>query len=155
MSNRVLPILRLAVMCERIEPDDQQRPFCFVPVHTIQFPPGVTKNYRPPTLHVYLQLQEALGAFNLAVVLRREKSDIDLWRSDPELIAFDGTTYQIIPFEQDAELLGLVIPEPGDYEFWVYTNHVNLHNPDRQPGWPFPPMKLKVLSADGTEGGVV
>ena len=155
MAEKVLPILRLAVLCERMESDRDGRPFCFVPIHTIQFPAGVARNYRPPTLHLYLQLQEALGAFNLKVVLCREKNEIELWRSDPEPVIFDGREYQIWPLELDVELAELVIPEPGDYEIWVYANHVNLHNPDRQPGWPFPPIRFKALGPDGTEGGVV
>jgi len=155
MPSRVIPILRLAVLCESIELDKEGRPFFCVPVHTIQFPPGIKRNYQPPALHAYLQLQEALGTFNLKVLFRREKEEFDLFASVPVPIEFDGQNHQNVPLELDIELLGLVIPEPGCYEFWVVANHVNLHSPDHQPGWSFPPMKLNVFGPDGTEGGVL
>ena len=154
MSNRVIPILRLAVLCERVGTDKEDRPYFCVPVHTIQFPPGVATNYEPPSLELYLQLQEALGAFNLTAIVEREGEGIELFRTKPLSLDFSGTEYQNVPLELALGVKGLVFPTPGVYELRIYANHVSLHDPDRQPGWPFPPLRITVFAADGSEGGV-
>lgn len=153
MSNRVLPILRLAVLCEQVGADDEDRPYFCVPVHTIQFPPGVAKNYEPPALEVYVQLQEALGAFNLTAVVQREGEGVDLFRTRPLPLDFSGTEYQNFPLELAFDMKGWVIPTPGVYELRVHANHVDLHDAARQPGWPFPPLRITVFAADSLEGG--
>lgn len=68
---RQLPILRLAVLCEDVEEDGTERPAILrFPVHTLRFPAGVSRNYRPPVLSLYLQLQGGRGLYFFRVVLR-------------------------------------------------------------------------------------
>lgn len=153
MAKRVLPILRHATLCEQVEEDSEGRPYCYVPVHTLQWPAGLTKNYRPPNLFVYLQLQEGLGQFNLSILLRPERVEHDLARFPPQEVPFDGVSNNLVPLEISLELVGLVIPKPGHYEMWVVANHQNLHDPAVSVGWPCPPMRFTVLESDGVASG--
>jgi hypothetical protein len=154
MNQKVLPILRLAVLCDQIGTDSTGRPYFCVPIHTLVFPNlEKGRRYRPPTLHVYAQLQEAVGPFRIHVVLRREHETIDLYDSDAALVEFNGTEYQNYPLELDMPLIGLELPGPGHYELYLFANYVNLHDPERQPGWTCPPMRFTVLPpTDGKDG---
>ena len=150
---RKLPILRLAVLCEDVEPDGNDRPaILYFPVHTLRFPPGVARNFRPPVLELYLQLQGGRGLFFFRIVMRvvGQTREVTLAHFDDELDAAD----EVFPLERAVKLNRLVFPEPDVYELLVYANAVNLHEPTDHVPIPFPPIRVAVLPADGTPGGV-
>jgi hypothetical protein len=156
MGERIIPVLRLAVLCEGIAEDSDDRPFALeVPVHTLRWPEWEGERYEPPTLMLYLQLQDAVGMFFVTAVVRPFGSSIDIYRSKAAEVTFDGLTNRIIPFEMGLELTGLTFPRPGLYELFVYANHASLHDPEGRMPIPFPPVRITVLPADDTEGGVL
>lgn len=156
MSDRVMPVLRLAVLCQGIVEDSDDRPFALeVPVHTLRWPEWEGERYEPPTLSLYTQLQDSVGVFSLTVVMRAFGSGIDLYRSQPGRVTFDGVTHRIQPLEVVMELEEMSFPRPGAYELFVYANHVSLHDPDGRTPIPFPSIRITVLPADDSEGGVL
>lgn len=156
MAGGMLPVLRLAVLCEEVEEDGEGRPYRLtVPVHTIRFPPGVVGRYRPPSLRLYVQLQGAVGTFYIRAVLREEGEATELYHTGPAEVPFGGQEYRVVPLELTLELDELVIPRPGTYELLVYANYVSLHAPGDRVSIPFPPIRVTVLPSDGSPGGVV
>lgn len=157
-TNRTPPYLRLAVLCESIGEDADRRPFdLFVPVHTLRFPLGVRRDYRPPTLALYLQLQGGAGTFYVRTVVRRAGGLAELYRGDPLEVHLGDDPGRVAPVELGLDLDGLAFPKPDIYEVAVYANHVALNNPDAGPGVmiPFPPIRVAVLPTDGSDGGVL
>lgn len=151
---RRLPLLRSAVLCEEVDEDGSGRPAILrFPVHTLRFPPGVARNFRPPVLGLYLQLQGGRGLYFFRVVMRvvGETSEVTVAHFDDELDAAD----EVYPLERAVALHRLVFPEPDVYELLVYANAVSLHEPTDRVPVPFPPIRVAVLPADGTAGGVV
>jgi len=69
--------------------------------------------------------------------------------------AFDDDTYRIIPLELALDLTGLSFPRPGVYELVVHANYVNLHDPNARLPLTHPPIRVTVLPADGSGGGVL
>jgi hypothetical protein len=62
------PRLRLALLCARIEPDADGLPFSLErPIHTLRFPLGQLKDYRPRELCLYTQLENATGSFHFGL----------------------------------------------------------------------------------------
>ena len=154
MAERVLPVLRLAVLCESIEEDADGRPYrLVVPVHTLRWPTGVRGRYRPPTLNLYVQLQNPAGTFYLRAVLRHESGSAEIYDTSPLELRFD-TSLGAVPYELAVELDELTFPRPGAYEIVIHANHVSLHDPELAPV-PFPPIRVVVLPADGSVGGVL
>ncbi len=151
---RKLPTLRLAVLCEDVEEDGTERPAILrFPVHTLRFPPGVSRNYRPPVLTLYIQLQGGRGLYFFRVVLRMVGSarEVTIAHFDDDLDAAD----EVFPLERAITLNRLVFPEPDVYELLVYANAVSLHEPTDHVPIPFPPIRVAVLPADGTAGGAI
>jgi hypothetical protein len=151
---RKLPVLRLAVLCEDVEEDGSGRPAILAfPVHTIQFPPGVLRNFRPPPLTLYVQLQGGRGLYFFRVVLRvvGDTREVAVAQFDEDLDAAD----EVFPLERAIPLNRLVFPEPDVYDLLVYANAVNLHEPADRVPIPFPPIRVAVLPPDGTAGGAV
>lgn len=157
MASRVPPVLRLAVLCEDIGADDEGRPYnLFVPVHTVWFSPGSAGSYTPPTPKLYLQLQGGVGTFYVHVALREHGEPAELYRTRrPFEVVFRGDEYRVIPLELAIDLDGLSFPRPGAYELLVRANYVDLHDPAGPVPIPFPPIRVTVLPADGSEGGVL
>ncbi len=156
MNGHVVPVLRLAVLCQSIEVDADGRPFALEhPVHTIRWPDGHTGSYEPPTLELYLQLEDAVGTFYIRCVLRPIGETVELYRLRPLEVPFDGVQNRIIPREVGVVLNGLAFPRPGAYELVVYANHVSLHDPDGRTPIPFPTVRVTVLGPDGSEGGIL
>jgi len=154
MAHRVVPTLRLAVLCEDVEFDGNGRPALFAfPVHTMQFPPEVREHYCPPTARLYVQLHGGVGTFFISAVLREEGDVIELYRTPPSELAFDSDAYRVIPLELVIELSGLSFPRPGMYELVILANHVNLHDSSERLPLVFPPVRVTVLPPDGIEGG--
>jgi hypothetical protein len=90
MSRPVAPVLRLAVLCQSIEEDREGRPFALeVLIHTLRWPQGHTGAYRPPTLELYLQLEDAVGTFNIRCALRRFNEEHEIYRSPQQEVPFD------------------------------------------------------------------
>jgi hypothetical protein len=151
----VKPILRKAVLCERVETDSEGRIYCFVPVHTLQLPPGVVRNYTPPTLSVYLQLQEAVGMFYLGISLCKQGSQIREYHCKPIAVTFEGERYHTVPLELVIDLPHMTIPAAGSYELRVWANHNDLHAVSYAEGFCEPPMFMEVRLPQGsTPGGV-
>jgi hypothetical protein len=156
MSALVVPVLRLAVLCQSIEEDRDDRPFALeVPIHTLYWPDGHTGAYRPPTLELYLQLEDAVGKFFLRVMLRRVGSAREEAAANTAAVDFDGNTNRIIPLELAVKLERLAFPTVGMYEFLVYANQVCLHDPDSRVPIPFPPIRVTVLPPEEGRGGVL
>jgi hypothetical protein len=150
---RKLPLLRLAVLCEDVEEDGSERPAILMfPVHTLRFPPGVTRNYRPPVLTLYAQLQGGRGLYFFRVVLRivGQIREVTVAQFDEDFDSAD----EVFPLERAIKLNRLVFPAPDVYELLVYANAVSLHEPTDRVPIPFPPIRVAVLPSDGTPGGV-
>lgn len=153
----VLPVLRLAVLCQSIEADRKDRPFALeVPIHTLRWPKGHQGGYRPPTLELYVQVQDAVGAFNVRGVLRAFGSDTELYRSPPVQVVFSGTEHRVVPLEFGLRLNGLSFPRPDAYELHLFFNQVSIHEAGGRIPIPFPPVRVTVLPADDTDtdGGI-
>ena len=149
---RVLPVLRLAVLCEEVEEDGSGRPAILAfPVHTIRFPPGVSSDFRPPVLSLYVQLQGGRGLYFFRVVLRivGQAHEVTVAHFDDDLDAAE----EVFPLERRIALHRLVFPRPDVYELLLYANAVNLHEPGDHVPIPFPPIRVAVLPADGSAGG--
>ena len=69
--------------------------------------------------------------------------------------SFGGREFRTSPLEVALELENLNFPRPGAYEIFVHANYLNLHMLDRQGLIAFPPVRVTVLSADGSPGGVL
>jgi hypothetical protein len=137
-----------------VEVDGSGRPaFLRFPVHTLRFPPGVTRNYRPPTLELYLQLQGGLGTFRLRVKVRRVGGHQEIAASPPFQLIL-ATPGDVDPIEARIRLNGLVFPNDDVYEFLVYANEVNLSEPREGEPPPCPAPVVAVLPANGMPGGV-
>lgn len=153
-TQRVAPYLRHATLCQEIEEDGSGRPAKLAfPVHTLRFPPGVHRNYRPPVLSLYVQLQGGRGTHFIRVVMRVGGGLREIAAAPPIEVVFDGAE-DVFPLELAIELHRLVFPEPDVYELLVYVNHLNLHEPSNSVAIPFPPIKVAVLATDGSAGGI-
>jgi hypothetical protein len=142
------------MLCEDVDEDGSGRPAILAfPVHTIRFPPGVSANYRPPVLSLYVQLQGGRGLYFFRIVLRTvgESREVTVAHFDDELDAAD----EVFPLERRIRLHRLVFPSPDVYELLVYANHVCLHEPNDHLPIPFPPIRVAVLPADGYTGGAM
>ena len=73
----------------------------------------------------------------------------------PFEVTFDADTYRVIPLELALELDGLTFPRPGMYELLVHANYINLHDPNERIPAAYPPIRVAVLPADGSEGGAL
>lgn len=148
------PILELAVLCQDIETDADGRPYnLFEPVHTIRWPDGVRGRYLLPTLKLYLRLRNPAGTFYIRAAMRHEGGDADIYDTAPLELRF-GPRPLPVPYELALDLDELTFPRPGVYEFVLYSNHVSLHDPELLP-IPFPRLRVKVIPADGSPGGVL
>ena len=156
-NSRLLPILRLAVLCEDVEEDGSGRPYrLVVPVHTVMFPLGRPQRYRPPTLMLYLQLQGGVGTFYIWVSLKEEGEVVEVYRSRaPFESSFDDDSYRIVPLELALDLSGVTFPRPGVYEILVHANYVNLHDPNARVPLSYPPIRVTALSGNGAEQGAL
>jgi len=151
----VTPVLRLVVLCQSIEADRKDRPFALeVPIHTLRWPKNHRGGYRPPTLELYVQLQDAVGAFNVRGVLRAFGDSTELYRSPVVPLAFDANDHRIVPLEFGLVLTGLSFPRPEAYELHLFANHVAVHDADGRNPFPFPRIRVTVLPADDTDGGI-
>lgn len=157
MADRVPPTLRLAVLCEGVEDDADGRPYrLVVPVHTLRFAPGVLRHYRPPTLTLYLQIQGGVGTFYIWAAMREEGETTEVYKTPaPFEGVFDDDSYRIIPLELALNVPDLSFPRPGVYELLIHANYVNLHDPTAPLPHAHPPIRVRVLPADGSEGGVL
>jgi hypothetical protein len=150
----MLPVLRLAVLCEDVDHDGNERPAILAfPVHAIRFPPGVSANYRPPVLNLYLQLQGGRGLYFFRVVLRvvGQSREVTVAHFDEELDAAE----EVFPLERAVALHRLVFPKPDVYELLLYANAVSLHEPSDHVSIPFPTVRVAVLPSEGFAGGTV
>lgn len=154
-AERQLPVLRLAVLCEDVEEDGAGRPFRLVgPVHTLRFSPGMVRNYQPPMLTLYVQLQGGRGTFYIRAQLREVGKTNEFSATGPVEVVFDGAD-RPQPQELAVELGDLVFPNPDVYELLVYANHVNLNEHSEDRPHLFSTTRIAVLPADGSPGGAV
>lgn len=149
------PILELAVLCQDVETDADGRPYNLLgPVYALRWPPDAEELFLPwPTLKLYLRLRDPAGTFYIHAALRHEGGDAMIYDTAPLELRF-GPTPPPLPYEFDLELDELTFPRPGVYEVVLYANHVSLHDPELVP-IPFPPLRVKVIPADGSPGGVL
>jgi hypothetical protein len=149
------PTLELAVLCQDIETDADGRPYnLLAPVFGFRWPADAKGLFRPrPSLKLYLRLRDPVGTFYIRAALRQEGVDANIYDTEPLELGF-GPTPRPLPYELDLELDELTFPRPGVYEMVLYANHVSLHDPELVP-IPFPPLRVKVLPADGSPGGAL
>jgi hypothetical protein len=148
MSDRVVPVLRLAVLCEDVVNDADGQPFALnVPVHTLAWPAGGGGRFRPPTLRLYLQLSDGVGTFYLSAELRNEAGTVQYQLRPPAEVTFPGTAHRSVPLEIVVGLNDLEFPNPGLYELHVKCNHLSLHDPRAGIPVPSPPIRVSVLPA--------
>lgn len=132
MADRVLPYLRLAVLCQRVESDALEFAVALIePLHTIGLLP---EQFGQPLTEMFLysQFEDAVGSFELSVRIEDENRDL-VPQSSLESIehTFDGTRLdRIIPFKLPIRLPGLVFPSPGLYYFVVRADTQSLHQRD-------------------------
>jgi len=132
MSERVLPFLRTVLLCHRIETDEFERPDRLVhPIHTIDIPQSL---FGQPLseVHLYAQLEDAVGTFEFSVRVEDENRD---HVPQPNLSAVEHTFKgdgldRIIPWEVSLRLDGLVFPAPGVYHLIVRADTQSLHQRD-------------------------
>lgn len=149
------PTLELAVLCQDIETDADGRPYNLqAPIFGFRWPADAKGLCRPrPSLKLYLRLRDPVGTFYIRAALRHEGVDANIYDTEPLELGF-GPTPRPLPYELDLELDELTFPRPGVYEMVIYANHVSLHDPELVP-IPFPPLRVKVLPADGSPGGAL
>lgn len=132
MSARVTPLLRLAVLCQRVEFDEIGRPFGLVePLHTISVP---LDGFNKPLgeIFLYTQVEDAVGSFDISVRVEDENRD---HVRQPHLASVShtfagGAVDRIIPHELILDLNGVVLPQPGLYYFIVRCDTTSLHQRD-------------------------
>jgi hypothetical protein len=150
MPDRVVPFLRLAVLSRRIEVHDASQSIELIdPIHTISLPAA---SFGQPlaAMFLYLQLEDAVGAFDFSVRVEDENGRLV---PQPNLVSrehrFEGAGLdRIIPFEMVLEFGGLVLPAPGVYHFIVRADTQSLHQGDSAARSPL----LRVLPLDTVEG---
>jgi hypothetical protein len=153
MSERVVPVLRLAVLCEDVVYDGEGEPFALeVPVHTIRLAPDADGRIRPPDLKLYLQLSDGLGTFFLAAEIRTEGGTV-VSQTKPRLeVVFDGTSHRAVPMELALDVHDISLRGYGLYEILVFCNHASLHDPRGRVPVPFPPIRVSAVSPNTRKG---
>lgn len=148
MSGRVVPTLRLAVLCAHVELDGDGLVFSLnEPIHTLQLPSGATTQYLPPTMMLYAQLADGVGTFHIRAELRNELGIVQ-YQSPPVEVVFAGTEYRVVPVEIVIHLDGLVFSGPGLYELHVLCNHQSFSDLRTPIPVPFPPLRVSVLPSE-------
>lgn len=113
------PLVRLAVLCEDVDESADGRPAILrFPVHTLQFPGLLERNYEVPGLVLYLQLQGGSGTFDLRVRMRRVDGVREVTVS-PTYRLILATPGDAVPLELALKLNHLVFPNPDVYELMV------------------------------------
>ena len=144
MANRVMPFLRLAVLCHNIERDELQRPVALIdPLHTITLSP-VVFGQQLTAMYLYAQMEDAVGTFEFSVRIEDENREPI---AQPTLAGIEhtfegGGPERIIPFEMTLRLSGLVLPSPGVYYFIIRADTTSLHQRESAARAPL----LRVLS---------
>lgn len=132
MSNRVLPFLRTAILCQDIEFDGNGYPFKLVePLHTLVLRPEA---FGEPLTEVFLytQLEDANGLFEFSVRVEDANGNVvpqPGLRSVGRRFVGAGDE-RIVPVELPLRLAGLVFLDPGVYYFQVRCDTVSLHQRD-------------------------
>lgn len=148
MGGRVVPVLRLAVLCSHVEFDRDGAVFSLnEPVHTLRFPSGSSGRLSPPTMVLYLQLADGHGTFYIRAEVRNEAGTVQYRSPRPFEVHFDGTQYRTEPAEVVLDLERLEFPGPGLYEFHVLCNHMSFSDMTTPTPVPFPPLWVRVVAA--------
>jgi hypothetical protein len=146
MSERVVPVLRLGVLCEDVVYDGDGQPFALeVPTHTLRLDRDPDGRVRLPDLKLYLQLADGVGTFYVSAELHAENGAIAHKSRPPVEVVLDGTSHRAEPLELVLDLPGIVLGGHALYELRVFCNHASLHDPRGRVPVPFPPIRLSVL----------
>lgn len=147
MSERVVPVLRLAVLCEDVVYDGEGEPFALeVPTHTLRLSREAGGRLRVAGLKLYVQLSDGVGTFFVTADIRTEAGTAVFRTRPPVEAVFDGTTHRAIPMELVLDMSDIVLPGYGLYEVRVFCNHACLHDPRERIPVPYPTVRLTVLS---------
>ena len=142
MADIVVPKLRLAVLCQHVEFDSEQRPFSLQePLHTVLPEAGKSFPFEPAPMFLYAQLEDAVGTFPFRVVTRDEEG-VEGNKTNTATRVFDGTSNRLIPIESVFELKGFRFPKPGIYMFHLICNQASLSDPRNAEPHPFPAPRL-------------
>ena len=142
----VKPRLRLAFLCSYADFDANGLPFRLnEPIHTLQFVPGIDGRFRPKSMALYTQLEDAVGTFPFSVEVRDEHNFVVNPNPPRVGITFPGMAYRVTPLEQ-VFALDVTFPTPGVYFVHLVCNHLSLHEPPAPGECPFPAVRVNVLS---------
>lgn len=132
--------------CALIHPDADGLPFALErPIHTLRFPPGKPKDYRPSELSLYTQLENATGSFHFWIELRNEKNELVNPNAPLEWVTFPATDNPVIPFEREFKV-DITFPSPGVYCIHLMCDGRSLHSPSSSDDQPFPPIRITLLA---------
>lgn len=145
MANRLVPTLRLAVLCSHVDFDANGLPFSLnEPIHTIQIPSGTTGAYRS-LLALYCQLEDAIGTFRFSVQVRDENGFVVNPNEPPVTLVFPGAMNRVIPLEQVFDV-DISFPRPSVYFVHLMCNHRSLNESTAPDECAFPAARVNVLS---------
>jgi hypothetical protein len=136
MDSPSVPAVLALLLCDQVITDAQTHKKSligvFQNVNSFSFP-------APLKVALYAKLADAEGNYDLKVRVVRLKDDSLLYNFE---IKGARVVTQLQPFELAFNMVGLVLPEPGKYEFQLYANDVYLSRITmdavliRQPGGP-------------------
>jgi len=139
------PRLRFAALCGRIQPDIDGLPFALErPVHTLRFPLGQSRDYRPRELSLYVQLENATGSYHFWPGLRNEHGETINPNAKLEWVTFPQVESSVVPIEREFKL-DVVFPAPGVYFIHLMCEARSLHEPWSSDDRPFPPARVVLL----------
>jgi hypothetical protein len=150
MADRKSPTLDLAVLCDSVGFDSQQRPFSLnAPLHTVIVTPDESGRLLAPEFALYVQMtdEDANGTFDFTVEVRTDTNVIIRHATvEPMRVTFFSRYHPPTPLEHVFVLRDLVFPAPGWYHFHVMCGLASMSDRPNTTR----PAKLRVIRAEGS-----
>jgi hypothetical protein len=99
------------------------------PLHTVTLPPGAGFPFLVDEIWLNTQLTDAIGTYNLSVQLRMPLTQAILVRSAPTPRSFPTNRMDVV--EEAFQLTKVPFRRPGEYEFHMLANQVEIGSPAR------------------------
>jgi hypothetical protein len=129
MADRVLPKVSLIFPCSEAVYDlDPEWWTLSDPWTVVLYPPGVHGNFDVPGFAVYAHLTDGVGEFELHIEMRylpEREQPVLVGRGSATRIEFPGGD-QLLARDMVFEMRNVPFDRPGDYEFSIWANHVQL-----------------------------